>query len=153
MAAVNIIPPPISWTIQVAGDNLASLPDDFNSYSRFETDDSTQLKATISLLKPTHSDLTFNTEDVVKALKKTKAAPGPHNISGRTLRYYAEPLGVVVQLLFQSSHSYSTVPKLWKHSTVIPIPKKGDTIKALNDLCPVAFTSLVMKTMEKIIER
>lgn len=42
------------------------------------TDNSYQLKTTISSLNPTHFDLTFNTEDVVKALKKTKthSAPG-----------------------------------------------------------------------------
>ena len=45
-----------------------------------------------------------------------------------------------------------TVPQLWKHSTVIPIPKKSKP-KSLNDLRPVALTSLVMKAMEKIIKQ
>lgn len=40
---------------------------------------------------------------------------------------------------------------MWKNSTVIPIPKKGTT-KVLNDLRPVALTSLVMKAMERIIK-
>ena len=43
------------------------------------------------------------------------------------------------------------VPQLWKHSTVIPIPQKG-AFKALNDLRPVALTSLVMKAMERVIK-
>ncbi len=45
----------------------------------------------------------------------------------------------------------STVPQLWKHSTVIPIPKKSKTT-ALNDLRPVALTSLGMKAMERILK-
>lgn len=45
----------------------------------------------------------------------------------------------------------STVPQMWKHSTVITIPKKGPT-KLLYDLRPVALTSLVMKVMERIVK-
>lgn len=43
------------------------------------------------------------------------------------------------------------MPQKWKHSTVIPIPKKGHT-KVVNDLRPVALTSLVVKAMERIIK-
>ncbi|KAK3520691.1 hypothetical protein QTP70_030556 [Hemibagrus guttatus] len=57
-----------------------------------------------------------------------------------------------IQLLFQISSTCSTVTKLWKHSTVISIPKKSSTIKALNDLRPVALTSLVMKAMERVVK-
>lgn len=42
-----------------------------------------------------------------------------------------------------------TVPQLWKDSTVIPIPKKG-AIKIMNDLRPVALTSLAKKAMERV---
>lgn len=45
-----------------------------------------------------------------------------------------------------------TVPQLWKLSTVFPIPKKT-TINTLNDLGPVALTSLVMKAMEGVIKQ
>lgn len=55
------------------------------------------------------------------------------------------------QHLFQGSLNSSTVPAMWKNSIVIPIPKKGTT-RALNDLRPVALTSLVMKAMERIIK-
>ncbi|KAK3566235.1 hypothetical protein QTP86_029683 [Hemibagrus guttatus] len=154
MAPVNTAPS-TSRTIQVAGHNPATLPNDLNSfYSRFETENSTQLKELISSLKPRHSALTFYTEDMVRALKKTKinTAPRPDNISGQTLRYCAEQFEGVFQLLFQSSLACSTVLKLWKHSTVNSIPKKGGTIKALNDLCLMALTSLVMKAMERVIK-
>ncbi len=45
----------------------------------------------------------------------------------------------------------NTVPQLWKHCTVIPILKKMKT-KTLNDLLPVALTSLVMKALERILK-
>lgn len=40
---------------------------------------------------------------------------------------------------------------MWKHSTVILIPKK-DTTKVLNQLRPLALTSRVMKAMERVID-
>ncbi|ROJ29141.1 RNA-directed DNA polymerase from mobile element jockey [Anabarilius grahami] len=153
MAAVNIAPNACKY-IQVAGSSPTSLPNDLNSfYTRFEADNSTQLETIISTLKPGDSALTISTEEVVRALKKTKvkSAPGLDNICGRTLKYCAEQLGGVLQTLFQNSLVSGVVPQKWKHSTVIPIPKRS-SVKAFNNLRPVALTSLVMKAMERIIK-
>lgn len=84
MAAVNSAPNGCRY-IQVAGSSPTSLPNDLNSfYTRFETDNSTQLETIISTLKPGDTALTISTEEVVQALKKTKvkSAPGPDNICG-----------------------------------------------------------------------
>lgn len=142
-------------TIQVKCSNPTSLPDDLNAfYTRFESDNSTQLEEARSSLTPGSSALTFRTEDVVRALRRTRerSSTGPDNISSRVLRHCAGQLGVVFQTLFQHSMDSHTVPQLWKHSTVIPIPKKNNP-QTLNDLRPVALTSLVMKAMEKIIKQ
>ncbi|KAF0024602.1 hypothetical protein F2P81_023404 [Scophthalmus maximus] len=133
----------------------ASLPNDLNSfYTRFEKDNTIQLDEFRTTLQPSSCALTFNTEDVVSVLRRTKetSSPGPDNISSRVLRYCAEQLGEVFQILFQRSFDSCTVPQMWKHSTVIPIPKKSTT-KVLNDFRPVALTSLVMKAMERIVKR
>ena len=61
----------------------------------------------------------------------------------------AEQLGGVLQILFQRSMDTSTVPQLWKHSTVILIPKKSN----INDLRPVALTSLTMKAMKRVVKQ
>nr|XP_029131377.1 uncharacterized protein LOC114917641 [Labrus bergylta] len=42
------------------------------------------------------------------------------------------------------------VPDLWKTSCIVPIPKKGRP-SALNDYRPVALTSRVMKTFERLV--
>lgn len=142
-------------TIQVEGSNPSSLPDDLNAfYTRFETDNITQLEESRSSLKPGSSALTFKTEDVVRTLRRTRerSLPGPDNISRRVLRHCAGQLGNMFRTLFQHSTGSHTVPQLWKHSTVIPIPKRSNP-KSLNDLRPVALTSLVMKAMEKIIKQ
>lgn len=43
------------------------------------------------------------------------------------------------------------VPKLWKQAIIIPVPKSNSP-KVLNDLRPVALTSLVMKSFEKLVK-
>ena len=45
-----------------------------------------------------------------------------------------------------------SVPKVWKHATIIPVAKTKSP-KVLNDFRPVALTSLVMKTFEKIVKQ
>lgn len=40
---------------------------------------------------------------------------------------------------------------MWRHSTLIPVPKKGPT-EVLNYMRPVALTSLVMKALERIVK-
>ncbi len=130
-------------TIRVEGSSSTSLPDDLNSfYTRFESDNSIQLEVIRSELNPDNSAFTFSTQDLLRALRRTRewSSPGLHNISGHVLRHCAQQLQDVFQVLFQRSMESSTVPQLWKHSTVIPIPKKSKTT-ALNDLRPVALTS------------
>jgi len=79
-------------------------------------------------------------------------AQGPDGIGGRVLRHCAEQLGSVFAHLFRLSLQSGQIPSLWKFSHVIPIPKKPKSIQP-NDFRPVALTSLVMKTLEKIIKR
>ncbi len=118
-------------------------------FSRFEKDNSTELKTIISSLHPGDTTLIFRREEVVRT--KVNTTTGPDNICGRTLKHCAEQLGEIFQQPFQTSMNCSTVPWKWKDSTVIPIPKKGPT-KVLSDLRPVALTSLVMKAMERIVK-
>ncbi|KAG8007313.1 hypothetical protein GBF38_012653, partial [Nibea albiflora] len=103
MAAVNIATTNHK-PIQVAGSSSTSLPDDLNAfYTRFETDNSTQIAETLSSLEHGGTTLTFKTDEVVRALRRIRenSSPGPDNISGRVLRLCAEQLGGVFQTLFQ----------------------------------------------------
>ena len=53
--------------------------------------------------------------------------------------------------IFQTSLDTAIIPTVWKTSSVIPIPKPNHP-KQLNDYRPVALTSLVMKTLEKLVK-
>ena len=78
-------------------------------------------------------------------------SPGPDGICGRTLKFYVDQLCGVFQHLFQTSLDIVSIQTVWKTSTVIPIPKTNNP-KQLNDFRPVALTSLVMKTLEKLVK-
>lgn len=52
--------------------------------------------------------------------------------------------------LFNRSLELCEVPSCFKCSTIIPIPKKASTTE-LNDYRPVALTSVVMKSFEKLV--
>ena len=51
--------------------------------------------------------------------------------------------------LFSASLHQHTVPLCFKAATIIPVPKKTK-VKALNDYCPVALTSVVVKVLERL---
>lgn len=79
-------------------------------------------------------------QDVLKRLRSTKLQ-GQTTSCLCTLKYCAEQKGGVFQIL------KILIPM--KHSTIIPTPKKISP-GVLNDLRPVALTSLVMEAFERI---
>ncbi|KAL0151881.1 hypothetical protein M9458_052882 [Cirrhinus mrigala] len=52
--------------------------------------------------------------------------------------------------IFNRSLELCEVPSCFKHSTIIPVPKKPK-ITGLNDYRPVALTSVIMKSLEKLV--
>ena len=54
--------------------------------------------------------------------------------------------------MFNWSIREHLVPPIWKTSKLKPVPKKF-AVKELNDLRPVALTSIVTKCLEKLIAR
>ena len=88
-------------------------------------------------------------ESTFRRLKIRKAA-GPDNISARLLKTYASQLSYVFCKLFNWSLNDSTVPSVWKHSVICPVPKNNKP-STLNDYRPVALTSVVMKCFEKVV--
>ena len=79
-----------------------------------------------------------------------RKAPGPDGVSPSTLRHCAEELTPVFTGIFNSSLESCHVPSCFKTSTIVPVPKKP-RITGLNDYRPVALTSVVMKSFERLI--
>ncbi|KAI2644929.1 Heat shock protein 75 kDa, mitochondrial [Labeo rohita] len=90
--------------------------------------------------------------DVCKIFRKRKIrkAKGPDGVSPACLKACAVQLSSIFTLIFNRSLELCIVPSCFKCSTIIPVPKKTK-ITGLNDYRPVALTSVVMKSFERLV--
>ncbi len=91
-------------------------------------------------------------EDVSKVFRRQKIrkAKGPDGVSPACLKACAVQLSSIFTLIFNRSLELCEVPFCFKRSTIIPVPKKPK-ITGLNDYRPVALTSVVMKSFERLV--
>ncbi len=91
-------------------------------------------------------------EDVNRVFRKQKSrkASGREGISPACLKVCAEQLAPIFTQIFNRSLELCEVPFCFKRSTIIPIPKKPK-ITGLNDYRPVTLTSVVMKSLERLV--
>ena len=87
----------------------------------------------------------------MKRIKSNKAA-GPDRVSAKVVSICKYELDPVLCRIFQSSLDQSYIPKLWKTSEIIPVPKH-QTPKGCNDYRPVALTCIFMKCLESVIKK
>ncbi|XP_054866081.1 uncharacterized protein LOC129348770 [Amphiprion ocellaris] len=104
------------------------------------------------LLLPPSPCLSITADQVRSELKKikTRKAAGPDGISSRLLRDCADQLCQVLLHIFNLSLSLERVPLLWKTSCLVPVSKTRNP-REPNHFRPVALTSHLMKTMERIV--
>ena len=121
-------------------------------YARFEDGDCVNFKPAID------SDCFLNDLPVVdesemrnefKCVNARKAC-GPDGVKPKILKMCSNELSSIFTYILNLSLTFSIIPDTWKHSEIIPVPKK-DKIVELNDLRPVALTSVPMKCAERII--
>ncbi|XP_071843761.1 uncharacterized protein [Apostichopus japonicus] len=79
-------------------------------------------------------------------------APGPDQLKPRVLKTCANQLADIFTHIFNLSFCTKTIPVSWKRSCIIPVAKKA-VISCMNDLRPVALTSVLMKSCERIVLR
>ncbi|KAK3546461.1 hypothetical protein QTP70_026310, partial [Hemibagrus guttatus] len=53
-------------------------------------------------------------------------------------------------LIFNLSLQQDLVPRCLKSTTIVPVPKKQQ-VRCLNDHCPVALTTIIMKCFERLV--
>ena len=80
----------------------------------------------------------------------SRKAAGPDNISPGLLKLCADQLSSVFTDIFNVFLSQCKIPHCFKKSTIIHVPKKS-TASCLNDYRHVALTSVVMKTLERLV--
>ena len=88
-------------------------------------------------------------KNILSKLNVNKAI-GPDGIHGRVLKNCSNALSYPLSILFKLSFYTSTIPLEWKFVHIVPIHKKGSKADVEN-YRPISLTSLIMKTLEKII--
>ena len=96
--------------------------------------------------------LSITEEQVKKILQKLKISksPGPDGLHPRFLRELAPQLSKPLTLIFNNSLRLGKLPTDWKNGQITAIYKKGKKVCAGN-YRPVSLTSVIAKSMEKII--
>ncbi|KAL0148310.1 hypothetical protein M9458_056372 [Cirrhinus mrigala] len=135
------------------------LAEDLNEfYCRFETPHTrSDHLLTQPLTPPTNPfspppAIQISEEDVRQVFRKNKRrkAPGPDSVTPACLKTCADQLAPIFSQIFNKSLELCEVTSCFKRSTIIPIPKKPK-ITGLNDYRPVALTSVIMKSLEKLV--
>ena len=90
--------------------------------------------------------------NVVKVIRKLKnnSSPGIDNYTPFFLKQILAHIANPLTKLFNVSLSEGVVPSDWKTAIIIPIFKKGDPQRA-SQYRPVSLTSVICKTLERII--
>ena len=102
-------------------------------------------------LLQTQQPLSVTADQVRSTLKRLKVkVSGPDGVCAKLLKTCAEELALPLQFIFNRSLQEGKVPIQWKTSCLIPVPKKPHP-KELNDFRPVALTSHIMKTFERVL--
>ena len=91
-------------------------------------------------------------DDVVFVLSHVnpRKAPGPDGQKGKVLKVCTTQLGSVFTCLFQLLLDTQFVPRLWRLTTIMPVPNKRNAT-LMKDFRPVALTSILCKCMERSV--
>ena len=81
---------------------------------------------------------------------KVQKASGPDGVKSRILKMCSSQLSPIYAYMFNMSLKESVIPTSWKCSEIIPVPKK-QSVQNMNDVRPVALTSVLMKCLERLV--
>jgi hypothetical protein len=84
-----------------------------------------------------------------RTIKPFKSS-GPDNIPCRILRDFAYELSEPFATIFNASLASGSVPKIWKDSDIIPIPKKQQPT-CEEETRPISLTSCLCKVLEDFV--
>ena len=95
----------------------------------------------------------FTVAEVRQVLRRCVAgkASGPDGVPSTILKSCSDDLAEPLCDIFNQCLKTGYIPSSWKHSEIIPVPKKSQP-KVLNDYRPIALTPIIMKCLEHLIK-
>ena len=99
-------------------------------------------------------DSEFNIKEVNKLLSSldTSKSPGPDQVHPKVLFDLADVIDTPLCIIFNSSFKSGIVPETWKIGQISALFKKGDK-KSASNYRPVSLTSVICKTLEKLVRK
>lgn len=94
----------------------------------------------------------FNLEELVTSLKQSHdTATGPDDIHYQMLKHLPTSSLILLLEVFNQIWTSGKLPSTWKEATIIPLPKPGKEHSDPNNYRPIALTSCLCKTMERMV--
>ena len=99
-------------------------------------------------------NIVISDTEVLKLLRELDASKsmGPDNVHPFLVKSLADVFVKPLTLIFQKSLSSGTLPTAWKDARITPIFKKGCKTEPGN-YRPVSLSSIVCKTLEKLVRK
>ena len=117
---------------------------------KFSSDNSETYNQPFSLSEL--KDALSKAHELKDALSKAHdSSPGPDDIHYQFLKHLPDTSLSVLLKTFNDITETGNVPKSWKEATIIPIPKPGKDNTNPNNYRPIALTSCICKTLERMI--
>ena len=95
---------------------------------------------------------TFNESEILKLLQNldVNKSCGPDGLHTKMLKELSATISKPITIIFNSYMCQGLVPQLWKEGDITALLKKGDKAEPGN-YRPVSLTSVICKTMEKLV--
>ena len=95
---------------------------------------------------------TFKESEILKLLQNldVNKSFGPDGLHPKMLMELSATISKPITIIFNSSMCQGLVPQLWKEGNITALFKKGDKAEPGN-YRPVSLTSVICKTMEKLV--
>ena len=96
----------------------------------------------------------FNLDELVEAIQLLHdLVTGPDAIHHQILKHLPENSLVTLLNIFNYIWTTGKFPEIWQYATIIPIPKPGKESAEPNNYRPIALTSCLCKTLERMINK
>lgn len=127
-----------------------------NCLPEFQNLRKVQEKLNPNFHSPNHEpyNLPFTLEELTIAIRNSHdTAAGPDNVHYQFLKHLTHNAQITLLNCINNIWTSGKIPASWKEATVIPIPKPGKDHQDTNSYRPIALTSCLCKTAERMVNR